>query len=131
MTISQSKIKAYQKHLVSENRADSSIKEYVRYANRFAEFVGKSKLSKRVVVEYRRHIDENYTTYNSKNNSVAYANSLLKFLGKDELAIPYFESSRVGLKIKTPALTDEDITKLLNYAENYKLGCDSDGYKRR
>ena len=125
MTISKSKIKAYQKHLVSENRADSSIKEYIRSANRFAEFVGKSNLCERVVAEYRTYIDEYYTTYNSKNNSVAYANSILKFLGKEELVMPYFESNRVGLKVKTLALTDEDITKLLNYAENYKQGCDS------
>jgi len=120
MTIPQSKINDFQSYLVSENKASATIREHIRYANRFAGFVASRKLSKQLLKEYRQYIDESYSTYNSKNSCITYVNALLKFLGKDELIIHYFESSRVATKLKTPALTDDDITTLLNYADNHQ-----------
>jgi|GEM_PF-1524248 len=117
MTISPSTIEAYKNYLVSKNRASAAITEHLRYANRFAAFIGCEKLCVELLLEYRRYIDEKYTTYNSKNACISYANSFLRFLNETELLLAYFERKRGSAKIKTPALTEEDITKLLHYEE--------------
>ena len=117
MTIPKSQIAAFYSALVSENKSHISINEHIRYANRFADFVGGRKLCEPLLNEYRQHINAKYTTHNSKNSCVSYVNTLLKFLGKDDLVIAYFESNRTTLKIKTAPLTDDDISILLSYAE--------------
>jgi len=129
MTISKYTIKAYSNHLTSTNIAQSYINEHIRYANRFAEFVGRRKLCTPLLNEYRQYIDTNYTTHNSKNSCVSYVNTFLKFLGRPELVLAYFDSNRVEVKLKTPALTDEEIAALLRYADTYEKceGCDFNG----
>jgi len=120
MTIPKSQIAAFYYALVSDNKSHTSINEHIRYANRFADFVGSRKLGKSLLNEYRQHINAQYSTHNSKNSCVSYVNSFLNFLGKPELAIAYFETSRVEVKLKTPALTDEEIIALLHYADTYE-----------
>ena len=120
MSIPQSKITDYQDHLIHENRTSASMKEHIRYANRFVKFLGERELCEGVLKEYRKHIDEYYSTYNGKNSCVSYVNSLLRFLGKNELQIAYFEANRIAVKIKTPPLTEDEITKILYYADNYE-----------
>jgi len=117
MTIPKPKIAAYGKYLTSQNKSTTVVREYVRYATRFAEFVNRRKLCELLLKEYRRYIDQQYSTHNSKNACVSYVNSLLKFLGEEELLLPYFETSRAGVGLKTPPLTDDDIAKLLRYAD--------------
>jgi len=122
MTIPQSIITTFREHLIAENKASSTIKEHIRYANRFTQFVDSRNLSKELIEEYRQYIDGYYTTYNSKNACISYINSFLKFLGYDELQISFFRTSRTTVKLRTSPLTDEDITKLLHYASNYISG---------
>jgi len=122
MTIPQTKIIAYNEFLISEGRANSSVREHMRYANRFVEFIGGRRLCAEVLNEYRKYLDERYTTCNSKNSCISHVNSLLRFLGAAELVLPYFETSRSSMKLKTSMLTDEDIDILLSYADNYSQG---------
>ena len=122
MTIPSSQIDAYREYLIVENKASSTIKESVRYVNRFSQFVGDKNLFKGLLDEYRQYIDGYYATYNGKNACISYINSFLKFLGHDEWQISYFKTSRTAVKLRTSPLTDEDITKLLHYASNYTSG---------
>jgi len=118
MIILQAQICAYTKFLIAENKTHLSIKEHIRYTKRFVNFIDNRPIDKNIITDYRTHIDQFYTTYNGKNRCIAYVNAFLKFLGQDALLMPYFEVNRKEMKLKTPALTDEDITKLLAYAEN-------------
>ena len=118
MTIPTSKITEYNHYLSSENKPPAVIKEHIRYANRFANFVGNRRLTLQLLSEYRIYINERYNTHNSKNSCVGYINIFLRYLGKKELQLAYFESSRMEIKLKSPILTDSDISKILSYAYN-------------
>ncbi|MCL2190281.1 MAG: hypothetical protein FWC16_14745 [Defluviitaleaceae bacterium] len=117
MTIPQQKITAYRNFLVTQNKSKGRVGEYIRYVNRFAAFTASRPLDTALTEEYRQHIDTYYSTYNSKNNCVFYINAFLKFLNREELLIAYFPPNRAEVKIKTAALTDEDINKLLHYTD--------------
>jgi len=125
MTIPKHKITAYQAYLIAENRAVASIREHIRYAERFAEFAGRRMLSPQLLEEYRKYIDDNYTTSNSKNNCVSYINVLLKFLKYNELKVAYFRTKRTKTVPKVLPLTDDDIANLLQFAKNHNGGGDS------
>ena len=126
MTISQAQICAYKELLISENKADSSIKEHLRYVNRFVKFVANQPLSQELLNEYRQYIDGRYTTFNGKNGCISYINSFLRFIGEDELVMPYFEVERTALRLRTLPLSDEDIENLLNFVNNKTKGSDFD-----
>ena len=124
MTILPSAIAAFREYLISENKANSTIKEYMRYVNRFAAFAGDCPLDEPLINQYRGRINGFYNTANSKNSCISYTNSFLKFLGRNDLLMPNFTLNRAAVKLKTPALTDEDIEKLLHYADNDSKACE-------
>ena len=117
MTIPKSQINDYQAYLNSQNRASTSIREHIRYAERLAEFAGNRKLDQQLLEEYRNYIEKNYTTANSKNGCISFINAFLRFLGHNDLIIAYFNRNKTSRKAKILPLTNDDITKLLNYAD--------------
>lgn len=108
-------MQAFELYLKNEERSAATIEKYIHDVRCFAEFIGKSEISKQIVLEYKNKLGASYAV-SSANSMIAALNSFLRFCGWHDLCVKQFKIQRQVYCSEEKELTRAEYLRLLNAA---------------
>jgi len=92
-------------YLYESERADATIKKYLKDVSRFLDFLGEAPLDRAILIDYKTELGKLHSP-SGANTSLAAVNSYLRFLGRNDLMVKPF---RVQKKLFCPE--EKELTK--------------------
>ena len=120
--VSQAVMTKYAAYLRSEEKAESTIKNYLRDTLNFRQWANERPITKDLTAQWRSGLlAQNYApaTVNAK---IAAVNSLLQFMGLAECHVKAVNIQRCAFRDESRDLTKDEYLKLLETAQN--AGCE-------
>ena len=109
------KIKEYEKYLVSEEKAPSTVSKYIHDVLMFAEWLDGRQLNKAAVQEYKMLLESEYAV-KSVNSIISSLNSLFDWLGCPEYKVKNLKIQKKIFSEPNRDLTKEEYERLLKTA---------------
>lgn len=109
------KLKLYQRELVEQELAESTIRTYMRQAERFVRYVGERKLTRRIVLAYKKQLQEKGYRAGTVNLAVIAVNRYLRFCGEDGCTVK--TKRQQGRKSLENVISESEYKQLLLYAQ--------------
>lgn len=114
MHLTKSCIMGFAENLRDLERSERTIEKYLRDVQRFAEFVGRSEISKKIVVAFKEDLRRTMSPV-SANSVLAAVNSFLRFVGVSEFCVKTFKVQRRLFSLKNE-LTQNEYRRLVTIA---------------
>lgn len=114
MHLTKSCIMEFAENLHDLERSERTIEKYLRDVQRFAEFVGRSEISKKIVVAFKEDLRRTMSPV-SANSVLAAVNSFLRFAGVSEFCVKTFKVQRRLFSLKNE-LTQNEYRRLVTIA---------------
>lgn len=114
MHLTKSCIMGFAENLHDLERSERTIEKYLRDVQRFAEFVGRSEISKKIVVAFKEDLRRTMSPV-SANSVLAAVNSFLRFVGVSEFCVKAFKVQRRLFSLKNE-LTQNEYRRLVTIA---------------
>lgn len=113
--IDPKKMQKFEIHLKNEERSAATIEKYMRDVRAFAEFAGKTEISKQTVLAYKSKLGATYAV-SSANSMIAAMNCFLRFCGWHDLCVKQFKMQRKVYCSEEKELTRAEYVRLLEAA---------------
>ena len=117
--ITKEQIISFKKKLIDEEKAKSTIDQYLRDIFALKKWMINQKLSKKNIIEYKKFLSKHYTT-SSVNTKISSINSFFSFLGHQELKIKKIIIQKQIFALSEKELLKEDYLQLLTAAKQKK-----------
>lgn len=114
--LAQEAINRYADHLHSEEKASSTVQNYLRDIYAFTAWLGGKPVTKEAVVLWRDEMLSHHLSANTVNTKLSAVNSLLSFLGWGDCRAKSLKVQQCVFRDPERELTKEDYFKLLNTA---------------
>lgn len=115
-TLTEESIQKFKENLLLEERAEATVKKYVRDLNALRLWLGDKELDKMSLLNYKTHISKKYLTA-SVNSILSSINSFLVFCGLFDLRIKTVKVQRQIFECENKELKKKDYEKLLMAAK--------------
>lgn len=115
-TIQIEQVLQYTNHLISEEKAEPTIKKYTRDITAFMRWIGDRTINKEQVLEYKQYLIENYASI-SVNSILSALNSFFAYLGWYELRVKFLKIQKQIFANRDKELTKEEYQRLLRAAK--------------
>ncbi len=119
ITITAGLIKKFEKYLIENEKAEATVKKYMRDIRFFADYIGDRKLEKPLVLDYKKRLEQNYTA-RSANSMLASLSGFLRFIGLSELNVKQFKVQKEAYCSEEKELTKTEYIALIKAAEQNK-----------
>lgn len=121
--LSAEKITSFKNHLIIEEKSIMTVEKYIHDIKFFAEFVGKIKISKDVVLNYKQElINKNYAI-RSINSMLASLNSFFTFLGWIDCKVKSLKLQKQIYCEEQKELTKGEYFRLIEASKNNSRLC--------
>lgn len=117
-TLSELKIKEFQRYLVQEEKSMATVAKYTRDVRAFFCFAGEKPVTKEVVMAYKSHLVERGYAVRSVNSMLASLNSLLAFFGWNDCKVKNLRQQRQTYCKEEKELSKEEYLRLLEAAKH-------------
>ncbi|MBQ8742890.1 MAG: tyrosine-type recombinase/integrase [Clostridia bacterium] len=117
--ITDSKVKAFEKNLVENERSKATVEKYRRDLRNFIEYAAGRTLDKQLILDYKLELGQSYAV-RSANSMLAALNSFLRFLGWLDLCVRQFRIQRETYCSEEKELTKDEYRSLVRTAEQNK-----------
>ena len=108
-------IKAFEKYLLTEEKAENTVEKYIRDVRAFIGFVGVS-LTKEAVISYKNHLTEHGYAKRSINSMLCSVNAFLDFLVCSDCKVKLLKLQRDVFCDESKELTRAEFERLCNVA---------------
>lgn len=115
-SIKQEDLQGFKKHLLEEEKSDSTIEKYMRDVNKFVNFIGNRYIDKTAAMEYKAMLAEEYKV-RSANSMIASLNAFFKFAGWHDCCIKQFKVQSQSFYPEEKALTRAEYLRLVKAAQ--------------
>ena len=109
-------IKTFEKYLLENEKAEATVKKYMRDIRCFADYAKERVLDKALILAYKGTLEENYAV-RSANSMLAALNAFLRFQGWYDLCVKQFRIQREAYCSEERELTRDEYTALVKTAE--------------
>lgn len=116
--LTEDSIRAFQEHLVREEKSPTTIEKYIRDVRKFARYSEGMPITKELVLEYKQHLLEENYAIRSINSMLASLNSMLNFLGLLECRVKSIRQQRQIYCPEERELGREEYIRLLEAANS-------------
>lgn len=107
----------YRRHLEDEEKSEATIEKYMRDIGHFVKWVGKSKVTKKKVLEYKDSLIKSASPA-SVNSYISSLNSLFVFCGRFDLKVRAVKIQQQVFAKRERELTKAEYSRLLSAAES-------------
>lgn len=114
--ITDNELQKFRIHLENEEKANSTVKKYIRDLTAFAEWLGNDALCKEKVIEYKEFLKERHAK-TSVNSVLAALNAFFEYNKLYELKVKNLKIQQHIFSSHDKELTKAEYTKLLNAAK--------------
>lgn len=115
-TITNSAIKAFEKHLKDDEKSENTVAKYLRDLYYFLNFTQGKPIDKAMMLEYKALLDEQYAL-TSANSMIAAVNAFLRFMGWLDCCIKQFKVQNKAFCSEDKELTKAEYIRLVNTAK--------------
>ena len=113
-------IRNFEKHLVLQEKSESTVEKYCRDAKAFAIFASGKTISKELAITYKNKLKENGYAVRSINSIIASINSLFVFLGCPEYKVNAIKIQKQVFCPEEKELSRAEYERLVNTAARKK-----------
>lgn len=110
-------IRAFEKHLIEEEKSNITIEKYMRDVRKFCEFVGTQDMTKEVVIHYKKHLIEAGYAVRSINSMLASLNSFLGYCDLKDCKVKSMKTQKQIYCREDKELTKAEYIRLLSTAK--------------
>lgn len=115
--VTETILKAYQEHLLEEEKSQATIDKYMCDLKKLVQFMGDEEITKLRMIEYKTHLRENQKYKTSSINSfLVAANRLFEYLGWYELRVKTYKIQKEVFVPENKDLTKEEYKRLVRTA---------------
>ena len=115
--LTENQITAFAVYLKSEEKSENTVEKYIRDVRAFSAYVGKTDITKKMVIAYKNKLlSDNYAA-RSVNSMLASINNLLSFLGWVDLKVKSIKLQRQIYCPEEKELTKSEYMRLVNVAK--------------
>ncbi len=113
--VSERTIKQFQEYLIEQEKADATVKKYVRELTEFCGYLAGRPLAKSELIQYRGILQEKHkaVTVNVKLSAI---NSYLQFMNLGDCMVKLLRIQKNAFLQEEKELTEKEYRKLLEYA---------------
>lgn len=115
-TIQIEQVIQYTNHLINEEKAESTIKKYIRDIMAFIQWVDGRGINKKQVLDYKQYLIDHYAPI-SVNSILSALNSFFSYLGRYELRVKFLKIQKQIFARRDKELTKEEYQRLLRAAK--------------
>ena len=115
-SITRKSINEYKEYLLAAEKAKATVTKYINEAERLAEHLNGSQLSKRALLEYREILAENFSS-RTVNTKLVAINGYLSFIGADEYKVQLLKVQRRAFIDESRELSAVEYKRLVNAAD--------------
>lgn len=115
-TISNSAIKAFEKHLKDDEKSENTVAKYLHDLYYFLNFIQDKPADKAIMLEYKALLGEQYAL-TSANSMIAAVNAFLRFMGWMDCCIKQFKVQKKAFCSEDKELTKAEYIRLVNTAK--------------
>ncbi len=116
IVISVKMLKAFEAHLLNEEKSAATIAKYMHDVGHFVCYVENRAVKKKIVLEYKNELAQNYAV-TSANSMLAAVNAFLKYVGLSECCVKPFRIQKAVYCTATRELTKMEYTRLVETAK--------------
>ena len=106
------RIEHYQQYLYEEERSDATIEKYLRYINRFEQWLENRKVTKELVLEWKRLQISNGYAASTINAGLSALNGLFCFLGWHCFRVRFLRVQRRSFRDSSKEVTKPEYRQL-------------------
>lgn len=117
-TLTQAQIDAYAARLQAEERAEATLKKYLRDAGAFAAFLAGRPMTKESAAEWKTRLLAQGLTPATVNAKLSAVNGLFRFLGREDCRVKFLKVQRRAFRDVSRELTKEDYSRLVAEARS-------------
>ena len=110
--LTQVRIEHYQQYLYEEERSEATIEKYLRYINRFAQWLESRNVTKELVLEWKRLQISNGYAASTINAGLSALNGLFRFLGWGCFHVRFLRVQRRSFRVSSKELTKPEYRQL-------------------
>lgn len=115
-TITNESIKAFENHLIDEEKSTATVQKYIRDIMFFSDWLGMRVADKSIVLEYKAYLCEKYAPA-SVNAALSSLNSYFVFCGRLDLKVKNLKIQRRLFVKEERELTKQEYERLLEAAK--------------
>ncbi len=115
-TITNSAIKAFEKHLKDDEKSENTVTKYLHDLYYFLNFTQCKPIDKAMMLEYKALLGEQYAL-TSANSMIAAVNAFLRFMGWVDCCIKQFKVQKKSFCSEDKELTKAEYIRLVNTAK--------------
>ena len=108
-------IEKFEKHLISDEKSDSTVSKYIRDVTAYIAWLGGREMSKELTVKYKEELKEKYEL-SSVNTILSSLNSYFDWIGHPEYKIKNIKIQKDDFADPNRELTKEEYERLLQTA---------------
>ena len=123
--ITEADVERFQKEMMENEKAEATIKKYVREAECLKNFLNGSGLTKEILLKYRDRLIKNYQAQ-TVNGKLSAVNGFLEVIGLPALRLKFFRVQRRAFIDEKRELTEAEYRRLLSAAKaqgNNRMYC--------
>ena len=123
--ITEADVERFQKEMMENEKAEATIKKYVREAECLKNFLNGSWLTKEILLNYRDRLIKNYQAQ-TVNGKLSAVNGFLEVIGLPALRLKFFRVQRRAFIDEKRELTEAEYRRLLSAAKaqgNNRMYC--------
>ena len=123
--ITEADVERFQKEMMENEKAEATIKKYVREAECLKNFLNGSCLTKEILLNYRDRLIKNYQAQ-TVNGKLSAVNGFLEAIGLPALRLKFFRVQRRAFIDEKRELTEAEYRRLLSAAKaqgNNRMYC--------
>ena len=115
-TVPASRVQAFYKHLVCEEKSTATLEKYLRDVRAFGVFMGDGPVTKESVVAYKKQLQQRGYALRSINSMLASVNSFLGFLGWQDCRVKFLKQQKQVFCPEEKELSKGEYLRLLEAA---------------
>ena len=115
-TITNSAIKAFEKHLKDDEKSENTVAKYLHDLYYFLNFTQGKPIDKAMMLEYKALLGEQYAL-TSANSMIAAVNAFFRFMGWVDCCIKQFKVQKKAFCSEKKELTKAEYIRLVNTAK--------------
>lgn len=115
---SQSKLDAFRRKLLADERSDGTVEKYLRDAAMFCAFLHDAPLTKEAVVAWKAQLLQSGRAVSTVNCMLAAVNQFLRFLGQEQCRVQVVRQQRRIFRAEERELTRAEYVRLVSAAQS-------------
>ena len=113
-------LSSFNEYLICTEKSRATIEKYMRDIKNFYTYVGKTPITKAVILEYKEYLKEKYA-YTSSNSILSTLNTFFKFMNWEDCLVKHFKIQHNTYCSQETVLTKTEYKRLVEVAEKNNI----------